>query len=70
MESTRSAAAVLAIDGCPLDCARKCLEEAGFAGFMHLRLSELGMEKGQSPPDEQRVERVVAEGRKMLLSVA
>jgi len=33
METTRSAAAVLAIDGCTLDCARKCLEQAGLDGF-------------------------------------
>lgn len=58
--TTRSAAAVLAIDGCPLDCARKTLEEAGFEGFAHIRLSDLGMEKGKSPATEERVEEVVS----------
>ncbi len=66
MEATRSAVAVLAIDGCPLDCARKCLEQAGFDGFMHLRLTDLGMDKGKSPPDDQHVERAVAEARELL----
>ena len=31
--STEAAAAILAIDGCPLDCTRKTLEEAGFTNF-------------------------------------
>ncbi len=59
MASTQAAAAILAIDGCPLDCARKTLEEAGFRQFEHLRLSDLGMEKGKSPATEERVETVV-----------
>ena len=55
MASTQAAAAILAIDGCPLDCARKTLEEAGFTQFAHLRLSDLGMEKGKSPATEERI---------------
>ncbi|MBN2242264.1 MAG: putative zinc-binding protein [Acidobacteria bacterium] len=39
-ETTRTAAKVPAIDGCPLSCARQCLELAGFAGFMHLQLED------------------------------
>lgn len=35
--STRSATAVLAIDGCPLECARKSLEQAGLSFTAHLR---------------------------------
>ena len=42
--TTRAAAAILAIDGCPLDCARKTLEASEFRQFEHLRLSDLGME--------------------------
>ena len=30
MKTTEAAAKILAIDGCPLDCVRKSLEEAGF----------------------------------------
>jgi uncharacterized metal-binding protein len=36
MATTEAAAAILAIDGCPLDCARRTLEEAGFREFEHL----------------------------------
>lgn len=67
METTRAAAAVLAIDGCPLDCARKTLEEAGFTRFEHLRLSEMGMEKGKSPATEEQVAKVVSQGKACLV---
>lgn len=66
MATTEAAAAILAIDGCPLDCARKTLEEAGFSEFEHLRLSDLGMEKGQSPAAEERVGAVVGRAKARL----
>jgi len=43
LETTKAAAKILAIDGCPLDCARKCLEEAGFSSFAHLRVTDFGL---------------------------
>lgn len=64
--TTEAAQAILAIDGCPLDCARKTLEEAGFTQFEHLRLSDLGMEKGSSPVTEERITTVVAQGKARL----
>lgn len=66
VETTKAAAAVLAIDGCPLDCARNTLEGAGFTRFEHLRLSDLGMEKGKSPPTDDLVAQVADRGRNVL----
>ena len=66
VETTRAAEAVLAIDGCPLDCARKTLEEAGFTRFEHLRLSDLNMLKGRTPATPERVDEVVVRGRTRL----
>ena len=66
METTRAAAAILAIDGCPLDCAGKTLEEAGFTQFEHIRLSDLGMEKGKTPATPEHVDKVAACGRTRL----
>jgi uncharacterized metal-binding protein len=66
METTRAAAAILAIDGCPLDCARKTLEQAGCTTFHHLRLGDLGMEKGKSPATEERIGLVVQHGKSQL----
>jgi len=66
MKSTESAERILAIDGCPLDCAKKCLEEAGFKNTLHLQVAHLGMEKGKSPVDDEHVEKAAAQGREIL----
>ena len=58
MKTTEKASAVLAIDGCQLDCAKNCLEQAGFTDFEHLRVTDLGMEKGSSPVTEANVAKV------------
>ncbi len=66
LASTQSAQAILAIDGCPLDCARKTLEEAGFAEFEHMRLTDLGMEKGKTPATDEAVAKVVSRAKARL----
>jgi uncharacterized metal-binding protein len=62
MATTQAAEKILAIDGCPLNCARNTLEQAGFQGFEHVRLADLGLAKGSSPVTEDRVAKVVAAG--------
>ena len=62
MKTTESAAKILVIDGCPLNCAASCLELAGFKDFEHLRLADLGMEKGKTPVTEANIAKVAAEG--------
>jgi len=66
MVSTQSAQSILAIDGCPLDCARKTLEEAGFTEFEHVRLTDLGMEKGKTPATDEAVAKVVCRAKARL----
>ena len=66
METTRAATAILAIDGCPLDCAKKTLEQAGFTKYEHVRLSDLGMEKGKTAPTDEAVAKVVDLGKSRL----
>ena len=66
METTKAAKAILAIDGCPLHCARNTLEQAGFKKFEHLCLADMGMEKGKTPVTPEQVDKVVARGRKRL----
>jgi len=66
MATTKAASQILAIDGCPLDCVRRSLEEAGFSEFDHLRLSDLGMDKGASPATPVNIEKVVVSGRQYL----
>jgi len=62
MATTESAAKILAIDGCPVDCARKTLELAGFKQFEHLSLSDIGLEKGQSPVTPENIAKVATAG--------
>ncbi len=64
--NAKSAGKVLAIDGCNLDCARKTLERVGVPVTAHLRMSDLGMEKGKTPANETNVAAVAAAGRQRL----
>ena len=66
LKSTEAASAILAIDGCPLNCARKCLEEAGFSGFQHLQLADLGLEKGGTPLSDVAVDLVAGKAAELL----
>jgi len=58
MKTTKAARRIVAIDGCGLDCAKNCLENANFTEFIHIRLSDLGLEKGRSAVTEQTIEKV------------
>jgi uncharacterized metal-binding protein len=63
MEIAKSAKIILAIDGCPLHCARNTLEKAGFTKFEHLCLADLGMVKGKTPPTDEAAAKVVQQGK-------
>jgi uncharacterized metal-binding protein len=66
MASTAAANKILAIDGCPQECARKTLEQAGFTGFYHLKLDALGLKKRHTPPTDEVVHRVAEAGAVLL----
>ena len=66
LKSTEAAASILAIDGCALDCARKSLEEAGITRFNHLRLTNLGFEKGNAEVDSDSIAQVVEKAKTFL----
>jgi uncharacterized metal-binding protein len=66
MATTEAAEAILAIDGCPLDCAKKTLLNAGFQKFEYIRLSDLGLEKGKTPVTDEVVAHVVSVGKARL----
>ena len=55
IETTKSAAKILAVDGCPLNCAKNSLEQAGFVNFAHLQLADLGMSKGKTPATDENI---------------
>jgi len=66
MDVTKAAQTILVIDGCPLQCGRNTLEQAGFRKFEHVRLSDLGMEKGKTPATPEHVEKVAEQARMRL----
>ena len=53
---------ILAIDGCPLNCIKLTLEQAGFSNFQHLQLADLGLAKGQTPASDEAITRVASAG--------
>lgn len=55
IKTTQEAEKILAIDGCPLDCTKLCLEEAGIAEFEHMKVTDLGLEKGKSPVTDENI---------------
>jgi uncharacterized metal-binding protein len=62
METTKNAAKLLAIDGCPLKCVSESLKKAGFDTFEHFVVTDIGLEKGKSPVNEENVGKVAAAG--------
>ncbi len=66
IESAKGADRVLAIDGCPVDCAKKTLEKAGVSSFVHLRVTDHGMKKGQSPVTDENIKDIAEKGAALL----
>lgn len=62
----QSAGKILAIDGCPMDCARKTLEGVGIVDVRHLRATDLGFVKGKTPATPEVVEAVARRGAELL----
>ncbi len=66
MKKTHSASKILAIDGCSLDCVKNCLENAGFTEFEYIRVTDLGLEKGKSPANDENINKVSSKAIEML----
>lgn len=52
---------MLVIDGCDLDCGKKTFEKNGLKDFIHLRLTDLGYEKGKTPPTPEIIDEMYEE---------
>ncbi len=64
--NTGAAGKILVIDGCPVDCAKKTLEHAGFTGFVHVHVTDLGLVKGKSSVTDEAVAAVANRGKELL----
>ncbi len=62
VRTARSGRPMLVIDGCPLDCARRCLARHAITATRHVRLADLGVEKGRhAAVDPDDVDRLLPE---------
>jgi uncharacterized metal-binding protein len=52
---------IVVIDGCPLNCARHTLLNAGVTNFRHIALQTIGQRKGSCPVTPDRVESVTTD---------
>jgi uncharacterized metal-binding protein len=68
LKTTEAAEGILAIDGCPLNCVKSSLEQAGFKAFKHLQLADLGLEKCKSPVTEENINKVAARAAELIVS--
>lgn len=66
LKTTKEACKILVIDGCPINCAKKSLKQAGFEDFAHLQLADLGMEKGLTPCVAENIVKAAERGKEML----
>src|SRR5512135_3687692 len=66
MANAAAAPQLLAIDGCPLDCAKKTLELAGFTNIRHMRVTDLGFKKGKTPTTDETVATVIRHAKTLL----
>ncbi len=54
LQTARSAARIIAVDGCPVNCAKKILDDAGLE-FEHHNLKDMGFEKGKAAVNEETI---------------
>jgi len=59
IESAKAANKIISIDGCPVLCAKKTLEHAGFKVESY-SLKDMGFEKGKTKVDEDSIKIVVS----------
>ncbi len=64
--NTLAADRLFVIDGCDSDCAKKTMEAGGFPNFTHLRVTDLGFEKGKTPVRDERIALVATKIRELL----
>jgi uncharacterized metal-binding protein len=58
IESAKGAGENIAIDGCAVGCAKTILEHIGITPKSYI-LTEMGLEKGKTPPEEKTIQKIV-----------
>jgi len=50
---------VVVIDGCPINCAEKILNEKGITNFTHINTTDFGITKGKTPITEEKTNEII-----------
>ena len=66
IDGAKAAGKILVLDGCPLACAQKTMEQAGIKSFAHVQITDLGLVKGKSPVNDENIKIVANKGRSLL----
>ena len=65
VQTARDADVNLVIDGCPMDCAKKCFDRHGITNYTQIKVTDLGIEKVKgvavAPGEADRVVKRAAE---------
>ena len=67
MANAAAAPVLIAINGCPHDCATKTLQLAGFTHVKSVRVTDLGFKKSKTPVTDTAVQAVVQRVKSLLL---
>jgi len=57
VQSAKGADVNITVDGCPIACAKKCLERIGVKP-LSIMLADIGFKKGESPVTEEAIEKI------------
>jgi len=66
MDNAKNNPRKLVIDGCAKNCAKACMELAGFHGLTHLNLADHGFVKGECPIVDSNVIRATEIAKRTL----
>ena len=50
---------VVVIDGCPINCAEKILNEKGITNFTHINTTDFGITKGKTPLTDEKINEII-----------
>jgi uncharacterized metal-binding protein len=71
VEQVKKSRVVLVLDGCPVACAKKCMDQAGLTDYRYLVATDLGIEKRHTfDLSEADIAKTVIGARDLLGAVA
>jgi len=58
LKTTQEAETIVALDGCPLDCVKNSLDNLNISNYIHVRATDLGLEKGRSEITSKNINKI------------